>query len=125
MQGLHVSIGVGVAMCALQFAYKYARIQLTSVSVVLPRSHALAPQHSQQVLALFKGNMVALSLSGALQLHACMQQFMTVSQMHMSVVCTPSLDGTVLSEEHDKRLAISWLLSSSAGLRHALCCSKK
>lgn len=68
-QGLHVGLAVGVAMCALQFAYDYAKIQLTTLALVPPLASTMLPQRTQQVLALFRGNMAAISITGAL--HGC------------------------------------------------------
>jgi hypothetical protein len=66
-QGLHVGLAVGVAMCALQFAYDYAKIQLTAIALVPPLASTMLPQSTQQVLALFRGNMAAISITGAHQ----------------------------------------------------------
>jgi hypothetical protein len=70
LQGLHVGIAVGVAMCALQFAYEYAKIQLKTLAVLPPLANVMMPQHVQQVLALLLGNLVAMSITGALSVWA-------------------------------------------------------
>jgi hypothetical protein len=65
LQGLEASILVGIVMCALHFAYEYSVMQLVSFTVASSRSNNLLPYRYQQVLAIFRGNMLAVSVSGA------------------------------------------------------------
>ena len=56
---------VGVVLCALHFAYEYSIMQLVSFTVTASRSNNMLPFRYQQALAVFRGNMLAVSVSGA------------------------------------------------------------
>lgn len=64
MQGLEAGILVGIVMCALHFAYEYSVLQLVTFTVSPSRSTAMLPYRHRQILSLFQGNVVAVSLSG-------------------------------------------------------------
>lgn len=64
LQGLEAGLLVGVILCALHFAYEYSLMQLVSLTVLPSRSHAMLPFRYQQVLALFKDHVTAVSVSG-------------------------------------------------------------
>ena len=64
MQGLEAGLLVGVILCALHFAYEYSLMQLVSLTVLPSRSHAMLPFRYQQILALFKDHITAVSVSG-------------------------------------------------------------
>lgn len=57
---------VGIVACALHFAYEYSVLQLVTFTVTPSRSTAMLPYRHRQILSLFQGNVVAVSLSGAL-----------------------------------------------------------
>ena len=65
MQGLHISLAVGAALCAFQFAHEYAKIQLSAVHIVPPLAAAKLPHQVRSALSLFEGNLAALSITGA------------------------------------------------------------
>jgi MFS superfamily sulfate permease-like transporter len=71
VQGLEAGLLVGVALCALHFAYEYSVMQLVTFTVLPSRSHAALPFPYQQALSLFRGHMAAVSVSGAPHIHAC------------------------------------------------------
>eukprot|EP00892_Ulva_mutabilis_P012584 jgi/Ulvmu1/9699/UM055_0037.1 len=64
VQGLEAGIAVGIVMCALHFAYEYSVLQLVTFTVSPSRSTAMLPYRHRQMLSLFQGNVVAVSLSG-------------------------------------------------------------
>ena len=58
---------IGVFLCALHFAREYSAIQLVSFTVSASRGNAQLPLAQQRALAAFRGNMLAVSVSGAQQ----------------------------------------------------------
>lgn len=65
MQGLEVGIFGGIMMCAAHFAYEYSMLSLVTFTVLPSQSTSMLPYRHRQILSLFHGNMVAVSVSGA------------------------------------------------------------
>jgi hypothetical protein len=65
VQGLEAGILVGVVLCSLHFAYEYSLMQLVTFTVSPSRSNSMLPYRYQQILGIFKGNVIAVSVSGA------------------------------------------------------------
>jgi hypothetical protein len=57
---------MGIMMCAVHFAYEYSVLSLVSFTVLPSQSTSMLPFRHRQILSLFHGNMVAVSVSGAL-----------------------------------------------------------
>jgi hypothetical protein len=55
---------VGIVLCSLHFAYEYSLMQLVTFTVTPSRSNNMLPFRFQQVLSIFRGNMLAVSVSG-------------------------------------------------------------
>eukprot|EP01025_Chloroclados_australasicus_P038986 TRINITY_DN4023_c0_g1_i5.p1 TRINITY_DN4023_c0_g1~~TRINITY_DN4023_c0_g1_i5.p1 ORF type:complete len:784 (+),score=96.96 TRINITY_DN4023_c0_g1_i5:30-2354(+) len=64
VEGLEMGIGVGIVMAALHFAVEYAQVQVAAFGVVPSRSGAVRTMKQRNVLDLFLGNMLAVSLNG-------------------------------------------------------------
>ena len=56
---------VGIVLCALHFAYEYSVMQLVSFTAASSRSNNMLPFRYQQLLSVFRGNILAVSVSGA------------------------------------------------------------
>lgn len=82
LQGLEASMLVGVVLCSLHFAYEYSLMQLVTFTVTPSRSNHMLPFCYQQVLSIFRGNMLAVSVSGAprLPLHLLEQHPCSLEQ---------------------------------------------
>lgn len=65
VQGLEAGMLVGVVLCSLHFAYEYSVMQLVTFTVSPSRSTNMLPFRYQQLLGLFRSNMIAVSVSGA------------------------------------------------------------
>ena len=76
MQGLEVGILVGIMMCAVNFAYEYSVLSLVAFTVLPSQSTSMLPFRHRQILSLFHGNMVAVSVSGAAPFCSCWEQYL-------------------------------------------------